>query len=320
MTDILSIATYAACQSMNFDLLDSVEVHYAIAGDDAWLVSLHNVTYRQESNVSRTATIIAEMRAENAAENAAHAARLASDDWKPRHSGERTTARLTATQDAAKHILLKGLEGDRNNYKRDCSLPARAMSMCASRGRVQPDMLEALLSFFASPGALAESLLNSFLPERPAYGPLVEYLGELGIEATAKDITALKLFGGNRAPGHGAPRRVSVFTPGVVIAAEAPKGRGRPSGPKYVSYLCTAEVANAGALLLAGDRTPYGCEDIAGMAGGNDVAHGAGHEQGSGWDTARALTPAQVQRRNIALDSSSHGFRTNAEGEVIEIW
>lgn len=49
---------------------------------------------------------------------------------------------------------------------RESTLGRRATYMCASRGRVVPNMLESLLAYFGNPSELSSRVLASFLPEK----------------------------------------------------------------------------------------------------------------------------------------------------------
>lgn len=318
MTDLLSIATYATMQSMNTDLLDSFEVHYAIAGDDAWMVSLHNVTYRKASPMNRTATIIAEMRAANAQANADHAEYINGPDFVPTRSGERYpigTAQGRREASTVATVLLRGTEDilNRNNVRRDFSLPRRAMSMASSRGRVRPDGLASVMAFFQNPAEMATGMLLSFLPTKVSAATAKQVVEEVGLTATPGEIAAL-IRSINPSTGRNgrAPSRL-LIADGVTPPTVDPKRRGRPSGPKYV------------ASLPFGPGAPLqGCEDISGIpftTAQGEMA-GAGFGQGAGWDKVPAAkrTPAQVRRANVAYDASSRGFRRNPDGEIVERW
>lgn len=209
----------------------------------------------------------------------------------------RSEANLTTT------ILLKGTETfDRNATKVEHKLPARALSMASSRGRVRPDMLESLMAFFSNPGDMAHHLLLSFLPVRVASAQakdlltdpfVVDVIEGLGVEVPTNMAGLVRSINPANTHAGRAPSRVLIASPGVAPTVDA-KRRGRPSGPKYVAHLSFGQ-------------TPIqGCEDISGIPGGNDVAHGPGHDVGVGWAKAWAegkpLSPAQVARRDAALD------------------
>lgn len=305
--DALSIATYAADQiiadddrSSNLELV----VDFAVT-DFGWMVQLVSL-----NKVNRTSQILAEMRASNAAaiagfnesvdETVATAGKRMRREGVIRAAGPRYGLNYgSMRQDASStaNLILKGCDeviGFSNNLRREFSLPRRAMSMASSRGRCTPDMLDSLMAFFGNPSSLASHLLASFLPERPTYARLVTYLADNGIEATADEIKALKLFGGNR-------------------ATSGAKG-GRPRKVRTVESFGH------------GHSRAYHSDAVVDspIPGGNDAMHGAGHDQGAGWSeawaTQRPLTPAQDGRRNAALQMSSHGYRTDAEGAVIERW
>lgn len=305
--DALSIATYAADQivadedrSANLELI----IDFAIA-DAGWMVQL--VSLRKETSVSRTAQILAEARQANTEAINAFNARLSSPEWAPKHSGERTTARLTSEQEVAKQILLKGSEAwNMNAVKREHQLPRRALSMASSKGRCTPDMLDSLMRFFRNPSDMAHTLLLSFLPEQVSTKQANDLLSDpfvidviegrgTQVPTPEQAVKALKQARRNgRASRLGAAGRVMIYKPGTAPTVD-PKRRGRPSGPKYVAHL---EFGTYGPV--------QGCDDVSQIPGGNDAAHGTGHDQGQGWAKGwaqgKALTPAQVQRRNAALD------------------
>lgn len=314
--DALSIATFAADQlTIGFrDVILTMNVDYMVfeGSPIVELSNLHNIREIEEENAvtTTTAQILAEMRANNRAaiqtftesvdETVATAGKQMRRNGVIKAGGPRyglTYSSFRADAATTAHVLLKGTEdviGFSNNVRREFSLPRRALSMASSRGRCTPDMLDSLMAFFGNPSSMASHLLASFLPERPSYPALVTYLADNGIEASTAEIKALKLFGGNRAVGGakgGRPRKVRT-------AESFGQGHKRP-------YVSAAAVDGP-------------------IPGGNDTMHGAGHDQGAGWSeawaTQKPLTPAQTSRRDAALQMSSHGYRTDAEGAVIERW
>lgn len=276
------------------------------------------------------------------ANDAAHAARIAeraaarnemtADQRKslprplPRIAPALATAKGRSEAALVASTLLRGTEDilDRNNLKRDHSLPRRALSMASSKGRCTPDMLDSLLRFFANPADMAHGMLASFLPIKlgtdhvkalfsdPFVYDMVEAFrmtrGLGAMPTPAEIIRAVH----NPATGRNgrAPGRL-IIADGVTPATVPSGKRGRPSGPKYVDYLVpTADACEAAALLLTGPRPMYGPTEP-GVPGS---APGAGHT-GEGWFEAwckaeaegrdwRTLQPAIVARIKVALDAA----------------
>lgn len=281
-----------------------------------WPLPLYPDQERFGSPMTRTAQILAEMRSDNTATIKAFnesidevveakgrrmrrngVVRTGGSRYALATSKGRSDANLTST------ILLKGTETfDRNAAKREHQLPARALSMASSRGRVRPDMLESLMAFFSSPGDMAHHLLLSFLPVRVASTQAKDLLADpfvvdviegLGVKVPTNMANLVRSINPANTHAGRAPSRLLIASPGVAPTVDA-KRRGRPSGPKYVSFL------------PFGQEPIQGCEDISGIPGGNDVAQGPGHDQGAGWAKAwaegKALSPAQVARRDAAID------------------
>lgn len=322
MTDLLSIAAFAADQLIR--PTSEFTFTYLRFSANGFLVEID--TTEEEKNVTRTAQILAEMRAENAVAIAAHNAKTADIDSDPdakdriryrRSSGlgfpiQRTTSRLTESQAAVKSLILKGAEwgNDRNVSTLVTKIVARQNGQLkyASRpGRTTPDMLASLMAFFQSPSDLAHSALlaNTVAGQVPASlvksvlsdGFVIDVIEGFGMQVpTTKEMTKTLSAGVTRygrGLGRGRPRK-TVTTVNPTVVAAGGSGHSR---------------------VYSSDALPMGR-----IPGGNDAMHGAGFGQGAGWDTASTLTPAQVVRRNAALDGASHGFRTDADGTVIERW
>lgn len=285
--DALTIAVYAAQQipfSSTFDANDGLtmtfDVRWAINEFVGWMVEATDLevlpTPERKQTMSKAQTIIAEMRAADAAHAARNAARLAEGTMPslPRERYALATASGRADAQGTANLLLKGTDDIRNGQRRDFSLPRRAMSMAASRGRVKPDMLTAVMAYFQSPTDMAQSLLAGFLPAAltlaeakaiVAQKATDEGWGESATTALMRDLpTILKSLNPSRSHNGRASARVHIYKPGVAPTVD-PKRRGRPSGPKYVAYLPPVAERDL--------RPIYGpCEP--GIPGGNDVAHG----------------------------------------------
>ncbi len=277
--------------------------------------------------MSRTASIIAEMRAENAAALNPNAETVEAQDAARRikvrriQAGWNVTGQRYGVASAAVRadaritagILLRGTQDlvDRNNVRRDCSLPKRALGMASTKGRVTPDMATSLLAFFQNPASFAQAVALSILPESLSAKQVTALCDSIGLTTDAKTTSALLARVNPATPRNGgASHRCSVFTPGVPVPPPAPAKRGRPSGLKRVESL---EFGPLPALV--------GCDNIAGIpfSTADGEMAGAGFDQGAGWETARTLTPAQVKRRNVAYTASAAGFRT-IDGKVVERW
>lgn len=332
MTDLLSIAAFSADQLCLSVMPGAsapdmqMDVDYVLF-EGSPIVQVNN--YRKVATMSRTAQILAEMRSDNAdviqtfsdsVDEVVEAnGKRMRRDGVIRTGGPRyvlSTGKGRSEALVVAGTLLAGTETwSMNNAKRDHSLPRRALSMASSKGRCTPDMLASLMAFFSNPGDMAQTLLVSFLPTKVGTDQakalladtfVVDVIEGLGFKVpTATE--AVKLVKNPSTSRTGGARRVTIYSPGVAPTVDA-KRRGRPSGPKYVSYLPpTSDAITAASLLMTGPMPTYTCTDLSGVSGGNDVAHGAGHDQGIGWDGAwakgHALSPAQAQRRNVALDA-----------------
>ena len=140
----------------------------------------------------------------------------------PSLSGERyalvsPSARYSAMQEA--YRLTRVADRVSNDTKREFSLPRRAMSMASSRGRITPDMVSSLMSFFREDmESLAHHLRLSFLPEKISAKEALPILERIASERriappTAADVSAV-IRVANPGSGHagGRPRKVRTFT------------------------------------------------------------------------------------------------------------
>lgn len=140
----------------------------------------------------------------------------------PSLSGERyalvsPTARYGAMIEGYK--ITKLADRVSNDTKREFSLPRRAMSMASSRGRVTPDMVSSLMSFFREDmETLAHHLRLSFLPEKISAKEALPILERIASERriappTGADVAAV-IRAANPGSGHagGRPRKVRTFT------------------------------------------------------------------------------------------------------------
>ena len=290
--------------------------------------------------MNATQTILSEMRANLAADIAAEntpEAIEATDAMRAKRvkflqaGGNLSRERYTLASAAGRNFAAKGAQSymgremgpddafliDRNNIRRDCSLPKRALSMAASRGRVAPDMAVALMAYFSNPADFAQSLMLSILPASVTRAEATAVVEATGLSATPAEISALVRIVNPATPRNGgAPGRCSVFTPGVEVPAEVKRGRGRPSGLKRVASLPFGEGHSR---TFAADPRPMG--RIPSSESG--IAAGEGHGQGEGWGEAleagRTLSPAQRSRRDVAMDAASHGYRS-IDGVIVERW
>lgn len=335
MTDLLSIATFATDQLLHSGGFAGFTITFVITSDGpiVEISDLSRWTYMEVANMStsRTAAILAEMKRDN------HEAVMTFCDevdervevkgrrmrregvirtGEGRYSLSTGSGRSEAT--AIAQTLLVGAQdvvGFSNNLRREFSLPKRALSMASSKGRCTPDMLASLMSFFSNPGDMAHTLLASFLPTKVSTADastllsdpfVVDVIEGLGFTLPTP-AQAVKMVKNPCTSRSGGARRVSIYSPGVEPTVDA-KRRGRPSGPKYVAFLPFGAPAPL-----------QGCEDIKGLCGGNDVAQGQGRDAGVGWDGAwskgHALSPAQVQRRDAALDAFHLAASKQVEAE-----
>lgn len=301
--------------------------------------------------MSRTAEIIASMRAADAAHAARNAEKLADGTMRglPRIRPALATSAGRADAAGTATLLLRATPSEavadytvatRNNVKRDHALPRIARSMATKKGKQTPDQLASVMAFFQNPSDMAQSLLGAFLPTKlgtadvkalfaeeyvtDMVGAFLATHGKGSIPTAANIIRAV----GNPATGRSgrAPSRL-LIADGVTPPTVDPKRRGRPSGPKYVAYLPpTADVCEAAALLLTGPRPMYGPENLLGIPGGNDVAQGLGHERGAGWEArivtdekgrwvrTLSMTPDQRVRLNAALAGVTYVPASDLEG------
>lgn len=291
MTDILSLAAFAADQLTG--PVSSFTAEFAVAAD--WFI-----IEIKETTVSHTSTIIAEMRKANSDAIASHNDKMATKDWwakqgtilpspLPKVRPALATAKGRSEAQMTAQLLLVGTKDvDRNMLKREASLPRRAMSMAASRGRVTPDGFESVMRYFANPGSMAQGLLASFLPEKVSTEQakallsdpfVVDVIEGFGVKVPAAKEAVALVKNPSSGRGGGAPGRV-IIADGTTPATVPTGKRGRPSGPKFVDYLRpTSDVCEVAAALLTGVKPVYGPECLLGIPGGNDVAQGSGAQR-----------------------------------------